>query len=1512
MLALDWRATPLGDPASWPGALSPALSICLGSGFPIAIYWGPSLALLYNDAWSPILGSKHPWALGRPAVEVWPEIWDTIGPMFAQVMATGDATYSEDQLLLMHRHGYTEECYFNFTFSPIRGEAPQVEGVFNAVIETTYRVIAERRTRLLRELAARVSAARTAEEAGAGAVEVLGGAPHDVPFCALYLAGEDGRELHLAASSGMPAETCPPRGPIDAAGGWPLSRARASGRVELVDDVEARFGGALPGHPWPEPARAALIAPLYAGGAAPTGYLILGASPRRAVDDEYRQLAERAAAHVSQALGNIAALELARRRAEALAQLDRAKTTFFSNISHELRTPLTLMLGPTEDALAAPDPALRGEALQVVHRNELRLLKLVNTLLDFSRIEAGRADVHLEPTDLGLLTAELVGTFRAAIDRAGLGLVLDVPAQPVEAWVDRDQWEKIILNLLSNALKHTFAGAIAVAVEAVADGVEVRVADSGVGIPAEHLPHVFERFHRVPAARARTHEGSGIGLALVNELVGLHRGRIAVESAVERGTTFRIWLPTSPPPGAERAPPRLRPSSSAAAAAFVSEASRWLPRAPEPAEPDPREGVDGPRVGEGRLLIADDNADMREYLARLLAPHFTVELAADGVAALEAFRRERPDVVLSDVMMPGLDGLGLLAAVRQAPGGRTTPVILLSARAGEEARIEGRGSGADDYLVKPFSARELVATVRAHAKLSAERRRAAASEEALRAEAARDLDQILSSVGEGFVSFDRALRYAYINTAAMRLMGISREEVLGRHPWDVFPPEVTEQGIPPIRQAMEEQRTIHYETYDPRLRRWYDCRVYPTPHGASLFFADVTARKADALALSQARDAADADAQRLNLALAASRLGDWSWSVDDDRVVLSPRAAEIFALPAGSKPTWAALRELLHPDDRERAREAVETSLREHRDYTVEYRVVHGGRERWVAASGRVRHDESGAAVGMLGVVQDITRDRVLVLVDDAVRPLTDPLQITSTTARVLGQHLDVDRCAYATVEDDQDTFVLTGNYTRGVASIIGRYTFGQFGAECLRLMRAGEPYVVTDCERDPRIDDASRASYRATQIRSVICVPILKAGRFVAAMAVHCAQPRSWSAPEVELVRQVASRSWESIERARAERDRAELLAAAESANRAKDEFMAMLGHELRNPLSPILTALQLMKLRGGPAHERERTVIERQVNHLTRLVDDLLDVSRIARGKVELKREVLELADVVSRSIEVASPLLEQRTQTLHVDVAPRGLSVDADPGRLAQVISNLLTNAAKYTPPSGRITVSGALEEGQVVLRVRDTGIGMAPEVLPRVFDMFVQGRQALDRAEGGLGLGLSIVRSLVERHGGDVAAYSEGLGRGSEFVVRLPRAAVPSAEPLDHHDAPSGRTLPSGLRILVVDDNTDAADMLGEVLRAQGHQVTVAHDAVTALLRAAGTRFDAAFLDIGLPVMDGYELAARLKQSPHLSQIRLIAVTGYGLESDRRKSAEAGFDHHLVKPIRVDAVISLLPT
>ena len=1108
MRAIDWSRTELGPVASWPLSLRTCVRIVLTSRQPMFVWWGNELINLYNDAYKTIVGGKHPQALGQPARVVWREIWDEIGPLAEAAMRHNEGVYEKARLLIMERNGYEEETYYTFSYSPVPGDEGGVGGIICANTDDTEKIVGARQVRTLRDLASRTGDARSAETACARAAESLAQNPFDLPFALLYLAGEDRRTAQLVARAGN--DGAHPGAPatisLGDGGVWPLAEAlRSSAPIVFSPPPDLRDG--LPTGAWQRtPQRIALVGIPSTGDRGRAAILVAGLSPHRLFDESYRGFVDLIAGQIAAAIAGADAYQLQRRRGDELAAIDRAKTAFFSNVSHEFRTPLTLMLGPTEDAL--DQGALEGESLKIVHRNQVRLLKMVNNLLDFARIEAGRMQASYAATDLSALTADLASSFRAAVERAGLGFNVSCEALPEPVFVDREMWERVVFNLLSNAFKFTLTGAIRVSLRRADGAVELAVSDTGSGIPDSELDRIFERFHRVAGDRARTHEGSGIGLALVHELVRLHGGTISVSSVLGEGSTFVVRLPTgsahlpadrivaSHPTGATASGAPAAPGTSSAAAPYVEEALRWLPDGgARPAAPEATESVPAPG---GRVLVADDNADMRQYIRRVLEPRWTVEAVGTGRAALEAARARPPDLILTDVMMPELDGFGLLQALDADPRLRAIPVVMLSARAGEEARIEGLHAGADDYLVKPFSARELRARIDAQIRLA----RARSAVEAQR----RRFYSFLAQAPVAIAVFEgEDLTVAYVNELARAQVG--EREVVGK----------------PLREALPELRDS------------------PIPEHLARVF----------------------------------RTGAPHTVVEEPVAVTGPDGALA---------------------------------------------------QRYLTTLRRPLRDEDGTIYGVISVAQDVTE--------------------------------------------------------------------------------------------------------------AVLAKKALEA---------------------------------KSIE--------------AQAASRAKDEFLAMLGHELRNPLAPISTALQLMQLRAGDVLLKERTIIERQVKHLVRLVDDLLEVSRIARGKISLERVRVELGDVLARALEMTSPLIEQRDHHLSVDVAP-GLAVDADPARLAQVFENLLTNAAKYTPPRGLIDVSARRDDGGVLVVFRDSGIGIRAEMLPRVFDLFVQERQALDRSEGGLGLGLTIVRSLVGLHGGAVEARSAGTGRGTEILLRLPRAAEDSGAPAHH--------------------------------------------------------------------------------------------------------------------------------
>lgn len=729
----DWAKTALGPIKDWPQHLRATVNMALANSFPMAIIWGDEFLQIYNDAFIPIAGHNHPSMLGNHIWNTWAEIWPGIlEPAISSVKETGRAIYTPNQHFPVLRFGFMEEVYCLLAYSPLRNDAGECDGVLITISETTGQVLGERRLKTLRDLGTKTSEARTPQETCELVKSTLEESAVDVPFALIYLIDESGQTANLSCAAGLPAGTPvsperialqPPKFPEHPVmGHWPLWKVMTAG-PQYIDNLADCFVPITAG-PWPEAIRQAVILPVNSQtGDHPVGFLVAGVSPRLVFDENYQEFLGLVTSQIATGIASARAHEAERQRAEALAALDQAKTDFFSNVSHELRTPLTLILGPLEDILS--DGRLVGNdraQLDVAYRNALRLLKLVNSLLDFSRLEAGRLRASFRPTDLSALTAELASNFRAATEKAGLALYVNCPRLPEAIYVDRDLWEKIVLNLLSNAFKHTFEGEIIVDLQWQDSQAILSVRDTGVGIAQEQIPHLFERFHRVSNARSRTHEGTGIGLALVRELVKLHGGSIQVQSVPDQGSAFTVTIPTGLAhlPSDQVETETGLASTEIGSQSFIEEALRWLPEDASHAV-TPAADATGQTL-RGTIVLADDNADMLGYIRRLLEPHHAVQVYPDGLSALKAIEENLPDLVLTDIMMPQLDGFGLLRQLRENPRTRTLPVIMLSARAGEEANIEGLQAGADDYLVKPFSANELLARVQTHLKLARLRR----------------------------------------------------------------------------------------------------------------------------------------------------------------------------------------------------------------------------------------------------------------------------------------------------------------------------------------------------------------------------------------------------------------------------------------------------------------------------------------------------------------------------------------------------------------------------------------------------------------------------------------------------------------------------------------------------------------------------------------------------------------------------------------------------------------------
>jgi signal transduction histidine kinase len=1222
--AKDWSRTPLGPMQSWSPSLRMMTRFLLANRFPLLLWWGPDHISIYNDAYIPVLGRKHPEALGLPVRECWSEIWHVLRPLIETPFRGGPSTWSEDLELEIQRLGFREETHFTVAYSPVPDEttASGIGGVLATVHEITAQVIGERRVRVLSDLGARSAEAKTAEEACRIAAESLARHPKDVPFAFMYLLDKDGREARLAAAAGIEMG-----GAAADPAAWPIAAVVSTETAQRVDALGSLFG-ASPGLP-----QSALVLPVPSNLAHHlAGVLVAGVSPHQELDGLYRGFFDLITAQLATAIANARAYEEERRRAQVLAELDQAKTVFFSNVSHEFRTPLTLMLGTVDDGLedqADPLTPKQRERQLAVQRNGARLLKLVNSLLDFSRIEAGRIQASYEPVDVGTMTAEIASTFRSLVERAGLRLSLECAPSPEPVFVDREMWEKIVLNLVSNAFKFTFDGEITVRVESDAEWLRLMVRDTGTGIDAQSLPHIFERFHRVEGARGRTYEGTGIGLALVRELAKLHGGTATVESESAKGSCFTVSIRTGTAhlPRERIRAPRNSSSPTVRALSFVDEASGWLSETTLPEDEVTADGYGTPAVespdahaASTQILVADDNADMRSYLERLLRPLGRVTTVADGVQALDAIHRRAPDLVVSDVMMPNLDGFGLLRAVRSDERTRVLPIVLLSARAGEEARVEGIGASADDYIVKPFSARELVVRVRAQLELA-------------------------------------------------------------------------------------------------RLRR---------QHGEALRLGE----------------------ERFRALVTAS--SDVVYRMSPDWTEMRYLVGRDFIADTG-RPNRSWLQKYIPPEDQPQVLAKIQEAIRTQSLFELEHRVLRrDGTLGWMFSRAVPLKDQSGEILEWFGAATDIT-------------------------CRKLGE-------------------------------------------EALR----------------------------------------------------------------------------------NANRELAEV-------DRRKNDFLAVLSHELRNPLAPIQNSVYLLE-RAPPGSDqttRAREVLKRQTAHLTRLVDDLLDVTRISHGKVTLKSTRLDLRDVVRKTTDDLRSLFMENRVELRVEQPVGSILVDGDATRLAQVLGNLLQNAVKFTPRGGSVSVHLGRADGRAILSVRDTGVGMDPAQVERMFQPFAQGAQGSARSQGGLGLGLALVKGFVELHGGSVSARSSGPGQGSEFVVTLPLL-----EQAPEQELPSAAPTATSRLVLIIEDNLDGGDTLAQALELSGHRAHVARDGRSGLALAREIRPDVIFCDIGLPDIDGFEVARAIRREAALSGVRLIALTGYAQSEDLTHATEAGFDSHIAKPADLDKVYRLL--
>ncbi|MDB6152327.1 MAG: luxQ 2 [Chthoniobacteraceae bacterium] len=751
---------------------------------------------------------------------------------------------------------------------------------------------------------------------------------------------------------------------------------------------------------------------------------------------------------------------------------------------------------------------------------------------------------------------------------------------------------------------------------------------------------------------------------------------------------------------------------------------------------------------------------------------------------------------------------------------------------------------------------------------------------------------ILESISDAFFAVDRSWRFTYLNSQAELLLSPAPGSLLGKNMWEMFPGLIGSVFEKIYRRSADERIALSITSFYPDHGRWYEVHCYPAAAGLSIYFRDVTARK-------QAEEAQRHLSEQWRLALDAAQLGTWHLDPATHELTVDDRIKAIFGVE-GKRLDYPTAFSIVHPEDQARVAAAIReaTNPEDPRLYSDEHRIVHpDGTVRWIFSCGRANFAGEGSErhlVSLDGVASDITDrklgEKALRDGEQRLREAHDLLEgITEGTQELIAS-LDANFCYTAANKAYRSEFKrLFGSEAKvGVSMIeaLAHLPEDQKNAVALwgRAL-AGENVIATaefgDRDRERRVFDLR--FYPLRDARGAI----VGAG-------------------------EIAS---DVTERTRMVSKMEEQAAALREADRRKDEFLAMLAHELRNPLASVSTAVTLLEEESAETPNRNWAidVIRRQSAQLARLVDDLLDVSRITRGRIELRKQLLDAATVLDHASQVTVPLIAQRGHTLRSSFPHGVLWLEADSTRLEQIVVNLLTNAAKYTEPGGQLWLEGRREgnarTGEIVLTVRDSGIGIAPEKIGQMFELFVQGERSAARSEGGLGIGLTVVRGLCELHGGSISAESAGEGAGSTFTVRLPAAAGPAKTAVVEtgHRAPSGEG--TGLRVLIVEDNVDTAVGLGRLLHRRGYGTELVHDGPAAVKAACTYMPDVVLLDIGLPGMDGYEVAARLRLS-ECCQPLIIAISGYGQDEDRLRSHRAGFDYHLVKPVDFEELQRLI--
>ncbi|RZJ72150.1 ATP-binding protein [Flavobacterium sp.] len=1361
----DWGKTPLGEPSSWPQPLKTAVRIILTSRQPMFVWWGKELINIYNDAYRSIAGGKHPESLGQPAFEVWKEIWHEVEPRAKQCIEENIGTYDEALLLIMERNGYAEETYYTFSYSPIADEDGKPQGIICANTDDTAKIIGARQMRTLRDLAKNLNHQNN-HDIYRSTLEILSENPKDFPFVTLYEVSEDGSELRLKGKlpQNLPdslSQSFVPFGKERQR--FPeLTRAIRESSIESVGDLRNRFGN-IPTDIWTESPNEALLVPiLQTNHEFPFALLSIGLNPYRLLDEEYKDFFRLVGDQIAGALTNAYALKRERKRAEALAEIDKAKTIFFSNISHEFRTPLTLMLGPLEEMLNNPNSKQSQDDLkniEITHRNAMRLLRLVNSLLDFSRIESGRVQAKFRAVCLGQFTKDLASSFQSLFEKAELEFEVFTNVRSA-AYVDSEMWEKIVLNLLSNAYKYTLSGKVSIAVTERSNIVEMKISDTGIGISQEEMSRLFERFHRVRNSGGRSFEGTGIGLSLVKELVKLNHGAISAQSELGKGTTFTVTIPTgkahldeSDIIDSDIAATEISPNR------YDDDVIRSIATESE-SEQNP-----GDSNQFLKILVVDDNADMRDYVSKLLSSQYIVANATNGIDGLQKVREFNPHLIISDIMMPEMDGIDMMRQLKSDKAFSQIPVVLLSARAGEEAKIEGYELGADDYLVKPFSAKELLARVKSQLQLSSSREHVNSQ---LRNVFLHAPVAICLLKGRDFV-------VEIANDRILEIWGKPREKVQDK-PLLQGLPEVENQGFRDLLESVfdtgipfvADEMALEIIENDAS-NKIYVKFVYE-PYRDENGNVEGIMVVADEITESvMARKKIEAGAKRFQLAIEGANMGNFEWDFTLDDFSYSGRLAEIFGYPDSNDFHHTDFIGKIHPEDLPLRNVAIAEAIKSGKLFYEARIIWQDGSLHWIRLNGNVETDADGKPLKMFGTVLDITDERLqTAILEEKVQHRTSILaernrELKQSEERY--QRMTEEVQDYAILLLDTDGTIL--NWNKGAEKIKG-YSDKEIVGKNFTIFYSPEDQasklpqsLIEEAQKTGR---ATHEGFRIRKDGTVFWA-------LVAITALHDDQNNVIGFSKV--TRDLTERK---LAEDRMQRYNAEL----EFQNRELEQFAYVASHDLQEPLRKIqmFSGMLERNLHDAEVAARYFDKINSSAERMSELIRAVLNYSRLSR--IDEHFVNVDLNEVLKNVLVDFELLAEEKGAEIKADLLP---TITAIPLQINQLFSNLIGNALKFTEVAPVITMKARKvlgadlnfenvhypEKTYVELVFSDNGIGFEQKYADQIFTIFQRLNQRTSFS--GTGIGLALCKKIVENHQGFIKAESQ-TGKGASFYIYLP--------------------------------------------------------------------------------------------------------------------------------------------